>query len=41
MHSLAIESDGSAWSWGLNSTGQLGDGTTSERTTVRNVVTLP
>ena len=31
LHSLAIESDGSAWTWGLNSTGQLGDGTTTNR----------
>ena len=26
-HSLAIKSDGSLWAWGLNSHGQLGDGT--------------
>jgi alpha-tubulin suppressor-like RCC1 family protein len=31
LHSLAIESDGSVWTWGLNSTGQLGDGTTTNR----------
>ena len=32
LHSLAIESDGSVWAWGLNSAGQLGDGTTTNRT---------
>jgi alpha-tubulin suppressor-like RCC1 family protein len=31
LHSLAIEGDGSLWTWGLNSTGQLGDGTTANR----------
>jgi alpha-tubulin suppressor-like RCC1 family protein len=31
LHSLAIETDGSLWTWGLNSTGQLGDGTTTNR----------
>lgn len=30
-HSLALKDDSSVWSWGLNSTGQLGDGTTSNR----------
>lgn len=26
-HSLAVKSDGTAWDWGLNSAGELGDGT--------------
>ena len=30
-HNLAIESDGTFWSWGLNGQGQLGDGTTIDR----------
>jgi alpha-tubulin suppressor-like RCC1 family protein len=30
-HSLALRPDGTVWSWGWNSTGQLGDGTTVDR----------
>jgi len=30
-HALAIQADGSLWSWGANNFGQLGDGTTTER----------
>jgi alpha-tubulin suppressor-like RCC1 family protein len=48
-HSLAIRSDGSVWAWGLNTSGQLGDGTynnryspvqvmTSSSTTLTNIV---
>jgi alpha-tubulin suppressor-like RCC1 family protein len=36
-HSLALKPDGSLWSWGLNSSGQLGDGTTDPRTTPTRV----
>ncbi|WP_291401961.1 T9SS type A sorting domain-containing protein [Daejeonella sp.] len=32
-HNLSIHQDGSLWSWGYNRYGQLGDGTTSPRTT--------
>jgi alpha-tubulin suppressor-like RCC1 family protein len=31
-HTLAIKSDGTLWAWGKNSGGQLGDGTTTRRT---------
>ena len=30
-HTVAIQTDGSLWAWGLNSYGQLGDGTTINR----------
>ncbi len=32
-HSLAIGSDGKVYAWGSNSEGQLGDGTTTKRST--------
>jgi len=32
-HSLALRSDGSVFSWGFNTVGELGDGTTTERDT--------
>ncbi|MCU6793724.1 S-layer homology domain-containing protein [Paenibacillus sp. WQ 127069] len=31
-HNLALNKDGTVWAWGGNFTGQLGDGTTDERT---------
>ncbi len=33
QHSLAWKSDGTVWGWGQNSTGNLGDGTTTSRLT--------
>ena len=32
-HSLAVKSDGTVWAWGYNRNGQLGDGTTTDRST--------
>jgi len=31
-HSLALQSNGTLWAWGYNNSGQLGDGTTTNRT---------
>jgi alpha-tubulin suppressor-like RCC1 family protein len=36
-HSLALLADGSVWSWGGNTFGQLGDGTTNDRRTAIQV----
>ncbi|WP_424186900.1 S8 family serine peptidase [Actinokineospora sp. G85] len=33
VHSLAVRSDGTAWAWGANTFGQLGNGTTTASTT--------
>lgn len=40
-HNLALKSDGSVWAWGGNSEGQLGDGTTTNRTKPVQVAGLP
>jgi alpha-tubulin suppressor-like RCC1 family protein len=39
-HSLAVTTDGALWAWGYNSHGQLGDGTTTNRSTPAHVVAL-
>ena len=31
FHSLALDNSGTVWAWGYNSSGQLGDGTTIDR----------
>ena len=36
-HSLALKSDQTVWAWGLNSSGQLGDGTTTSHFTAAQV----
>ncbi|MCS6778048.1 MAG: dockerin type I domain-containing protein [Chloroherpetonaceae bacterium] len=33
FHTVALRADGTVWTWGSNSHGQLGDGTTTNRTT--------
>ncbi|GAA1821362.1 RCC1 domain-containing protein [Planosporangium flavigriseum] len=38
LHSLALRSDGTARAWGLNSQGQLGDGTTTDKNTPVRVI---
>ena len=37
-HSLALKEDGSVWSWGLNSNGQLGGGSTMGRAAPEQIV---
>lgn len=32
-HTVALHSDGTLWAWGWNQSGQLGDGTTTDRAT--------
>jgi alpha-tubulin suppressor-like RCC1 family protein len=40
LHSLAITGDGRAWAWGLNNSGEIGDGTGTLRTAPVPVVSL-
>ena len=39
-HSVALREDGTVWAWGTNPNGQLGDGTTTRRTTPVQVQNL-
>ncbi|HEX7713521.1 MAG TPA: RCC1 domain-containing protein [Bacillota bacterium] len=34
LQSLALKSDGTVWAWGMNTYGQLGDGTTTDSRTI-------
>ena len=40
VHTMALKSDGTVWTWGANTFGQLGDGTTTNRTTPAQVTGL-
>jgi alpha-tubulin suppressor-like RCC1 family protein len=40
-HSLALDGNGQVWGWGANNDGQLGDGTTTTRTTAVPANTAP
>jgi alpha-tubulin suppressor-like RCC1 family protein len=40
MHTCARKTDGSVWCWGGNMNGQVGDGTTMDRTTPVEITTL-
>src|SRR5437016_5308493 len=40
-HSLALKADGTVWAWGNNGSGQLGDGTFTNRSTPARVPNLP
>lgn len=39
-HSLALKNDGTVWAWGSNASGQLGDGTTINRNSPVQVLSL-
>lgn len=39
-HTLALKSDGTVWAWGLNSHGELGDGTSFNRSNAVQVLNL-
>ncbi len=38
FHSVALRTDGTVWTWGLNNYGQLGDGTSTDRNTPVQVI---
>ncbi|MGW0736598.1 RCC1 domain-containing protein [Streptomyces sp. NPDC002851] len=41
FHSLLVDEDGTLWAWGNNDSGQLGDGTTTNRSLPQRVEGLP
>lgn len=41
FHGCAVESDGTAWCWGDNASGQLGDGTIADAAPTQPVAVLP
>jgi alpha-tubulin suppressor-like RCC1 family protein len=40
-HTLAVKSDGSVWAWGANFSGQIGDGTSTQRNSPVQISTTP
>jgi alpha-tubulin suppressor-like RCC1 family protein len=40
-HTLAVKSDGSVWAWGANFSDQIGDGTSTQRTSPVQISTTP
>ncbi|MBI5017197.1 MAG: carboxypeptidase regulatory-like domain-containing protein [Deltaproteobacteria bacterium] len=40
-HTVAVRADGSLWAWGNNADGQVGDGTTTSRTTPTLIIAAP
>ena len=39
-HTVVVTPDGNVWAWGANSSGQLGDGTTSAKTTPTQITSM-
>jgi alpha-tubulin suppressor-like RCC1 family protein len=39
-HSMALKSNGTVWAWGINSNGELGDGTTTDQLAPKQVIDI-